>query len=159
MSSSQSRVSRRQFVRGSLATLAALPLLQTFTAGVSAAGAGRLLRQQGSGGSLIIGRGEDAEHLDPGFAGSFSTIDTVSLIYDSLTVMDMDKSIKPLLAESWDISPDATLYTFKLRSGVTFHDGTPFNAAAVKFNFDRIMDPNAGARGAAGLRGLKSTDV
>jgi peptide/nickel transport system substrate-binding protein len=147
MSPTPFRLTRRQFVYGSLGALAAVPLLQGFP------------RLQGSGGSLIIGRGEDAEHLDPGFAGSFSTIDTVSLIYDPLTVMDMDKSIKPLLAESWDISPDGTVYTFKLRSGVQFHDATPFNAEAVKFNFDRIMDPNAGARGAAGLRGLKSTVV
>jgi peptide/nickel transport system substrate-binding protein len=148
-------ISRRRFVLSSLATMAALPLWQTFATSAAAPA----LAQQGSGGSLIIGRGEDAEHLDPGFAGSFSTVDTVSLIYDTLTVMDFDKSIKPLLAESWDISPDGTAYTFKLRDGVLFHDGTPFNAAAVKFNFDRIMDPNAGARGAAGLRGLKSTDV
>jgi peptide/nickel transport system substrate-binding protein len=47
----------------------------------------------------------------------------------------------PGLAESWDISPDATVYTFKLKKGVTFHDGTPFNGAAVKFTFDRVIDP------------------
>src|SRR5439155_10585852 len=110
--SSPLRVTRREFMRGSLVALAAVPLFQG------------LSLQQNSGGSLIIGRGEDAEHLDPGFAGSFSTIDTVSLIYDSLTVMDIDKSIKPLLAESWDISPDGTVYTFKLRNGIQFHDGT-----------------------------------
>src|SRR3989442_4222001 len=106
MSFAPLRVTRREFVRGSLATLAAVPLFQS------------LPLLQNSGGSLIIGRGEDAEHLDPGFAGSFSTIDTVSLIYDSLTVMDMDKSIKPLLAESLDISPDGTVYTFTLRTGI-----------------------------------------
>ncbi len=48
----------------------------------------------------------------------------------------------PQLAEKWDASPDATVYTFHLRQGVKFQDGTPFNADAVKFNFDRIRNPD-----------------
>ena len=51
----------------------------------------------------------------------------------------------PGLAESWEVSPDAKEYTFKLKQGVKFHDGTPFNADAVKFTFDRVMDPNTKA--------------
>ena len=47
----------------------------------------------------------------------------------------------PQLAERWDVSPDARVYTFHLRKGVKFHDGTPFNAAAVKANFDRVRNP------------------
>jgi peptide/nickel transport system substrate-binding protein len=50
--------------------------------------------------------------------------------------------IKPWLAESWEVSDDVMTYTFKLRDDVTFHDGTPFNAEAVKANFDYTMDPN-----------------
>ncbi len=53
-----------------------------------------------------------------------------------------DGSVNPWLAESWEISPDGLEYTFKLKQGVTFHDGTPFNAQAVKANFDVTMDPN-----------------
>ncbi len=49
--------------------------------------------------------------------------------------------IVPGLAESWEVSPDAKEFTFKLKQGVKFHDGTPFNADAVKFTFDRVMDP------------------
>ena len=48
----------------------------------------------------------------------------------------------PQLAEKWDASPDARVYTFYLRKGVKFHDGTPFNAAAVKANFDRVRNPD-----------------
>jgi glutathione transport system substrate-binding protein len=48
----------------------------------------------------------------------------------------------PQLAERWDASPDARVYTFHLRKGVKFHDGTPFNAAAVKANFDRVRNPD-----------------
>ena len=52
----------------------------------------------------------------------------------------------PGLAESWDISPDAKVYTFKLKKGVKFHDGTPFNGAAVKFTFDRVDRPGDQSR-------------
>lgn len=62
-------------------------------------------------------------------------------IYDTLVTMDSDFNIIPSLASSWEISPDGKTYVFKLRDDVTFHDGTPFNAEAVKFNIDRIRDP------------------
>jgi peptide/nickel transport system substrate-binding protein len=52
----------------------------------------------------------------------------------------------PGLATSWTVSPDGTAYTFKLREDVKFHDGTPFNAEAVKVTFDRIVDPNTRAQ-------------
>ena len=48
----------------------------------------------------------------------------------------------PSLATEWSVNDDATEYTFSLRDDVTFHDGTPFNAEAVKFTFDRIVDPD-----------------
>src|SRR5262249_56394100 len=52
-----------------------------------------------------------------------------------------DGKFVPDAAESWQISPDGLLYTFKLKKNVLFHDGTPVDAAAVKFSIDRIMDP------------------
>ncbi|HHS94717.1 MAG TPA: ABC transporter substrate-binding protein, partial [Rhodobacterales bacterium] len=62
-------------------------------------------------------------------------------IYEGLTrYRSGTLEVAPSLAESWDISDDGTEYTFHLRSGVTFQDGTPFNAEAVKFNFDRMLD-------------------
>src|SRR5262249_37632704 len=64
-------------------------------------------------------------------------------VLETLTwVNPADGSVNPWLAESWEISPDGLVYTFKLKEGVMFHDGTPFNAAAVKANFDDTMDPN-----------------
>jgi peptide/nickel transport system substrate-binding protein len=62
-------------------------------------------------------------------------------IYDNLVVLRDDQSVAPWLATSWEISPDRRQYTFNLRPDVVFHDGTEFDAAAVKANFDRILDP------------------
>jgi peptide/nickel transport system substrate-binding protein len=63
-------------------------------------------------------------------------------IYDTLIPETNDFQFKPSLASSWTIAPDGKSYTFKLRNDVKFHDGTAFDANAVKFNFDRIMDKN-----------------
>ena len=64
-------------------------------------------------------------------------------VLDNLVAVDpADGTIHPWLAESWDISDDGLEYTFNLRQDVTFHDGTPFNAEAVKVNFDVTMDPD-----------------
>jgi peptide/nickel transport system substrate-binding protein len=66
-----------------------------------------------------------------------------SFVQPDLTKDDVDlPAIVPALAESWDVSEDQATFTFSLRKGVTFHDGTPWNAGAAKFNFDRLLDPN-----------------
>jgi len=68
-----------------------------------------------------------------------------SLMFDYLIHYDADGNRIPGLAEFWEISDDASELTFHLRKGVKFHDGTDFNAEAVKINFERQMDPAAGA--------------
>ena len=62
-------------------------------------------------------------------------------VFDSLIVAQPDHQFGPWLAKSWEIAPDGLSYTFHLRDDVLFHDGTPFDAAAVKWNLDRIKDP------------------
>ena len=76
--------------------------------------------------------------LDP-TAGAASSIAEVTLynIYETLTKINPDGSVAPLLAESWEVSPDLKSYTFRLRRDARFHNGEPCNAAAVKFSFDR----------------------
>ena len=61
-----------------------------------------------------------------------------SMVFEPL-VVNTAEGIKPCLAESWEISPDGRVYTFHLRKGVTFTDGVPFDAAAVKLNMDAIV--------------------
>ncbi|QIL81392.1 ABC transporter substrate-binding protein [Diaphorobacter sp. HDW4A] len=76
--------------------------------------------------------------LDP-TAGAASSIAEITLynIYETLTKINADGSVSPLLAESWEVSPDLKTYTFKLRKNVKFQNGELFNASAVKFAFDR----------------------
>ncbi|MDH4208224.1 MAG: ABC transporter substrate-binding protein, partial [Anaerolineae bacterium] len=66
-------------------------------------------------------------------------------VHDRLVDIDANSEVVPELAKDWDISEDGLTYTFYLEEGVTFHDGTPFNAEAVKFTFDRILDPDLGS--------------
>jgi len=83
-------------------------------------------------------------------------------VFDSLVVQDSDGTIKPWLATKWEISDDGTEYTFTLRDGVTFHDGTKFDAAAVKANFDHVASPDTKSQYAAALLGgdaYKGTEV
>ncbi|MGH2615911.1 MAG: ABC transporter substrate-binding protein [Thermomicrobiales bacterium] len=116
-------------------------------------------QDEARGGSLVIGRGEDADSLDPIRAGSFATGDTIALVYDTLTALDMDGSVVPNLAESWEVSADGMEYTFTLREGILFHDGTPLDAEAVKVHFDRTIDPTSGGRSASWIDQLQKTNV
>ncbi|ROO85792.1 peptide/nickel transport system substrate-binding protein [Actinocorallia herbida] len=74
-------------------------------------------------------------------------------VFDSLVSLDAEGEFQPWLAESWEVSDDLKTYTFKLRKDVKFTDGTPFDAEAVKVNFDRIHDPKTKSQLAASLLG------
>jgi peptide/nickel transport system substrate-binding protein len=109
--------------------------------------------------------------LTYGLAGGFDTLDvTVTTftrvgrfglhVVDPLVWSTGPGQYAPGLATSWTISPDGTAYTFKLRDDVKFHDGTPFNAEAVKVTFDRIVDPETRAQTAFSFIGpYDRTDV
>jgi peptide/nickel transport system substrate-binding protein len=88
--------------------------------------------------SIVLAMQLEPPGLDP-TAGAASAIGEVTLynIYETLTKINGDGKITPLLAESWEVSPDLKTYTFKLRKGVKFQNGEPFNAQSVKYSFDR----------------------
>src|SRR5260221_10830343 len=90
-------------------------------------------------GTLIWGMPAETDILDPHATGGWSTYQITYQIFEGLVKEDLTRAdvasppLVPGLATSWDISADGLQYTFKLRPGVKFHDGTPFDAAAVKF--------------------------
>ena len=93
---------------------------------------------QSSKTAMTLGIVLEPTGLDP-TANASSSIGEITLynLYETLTKINQDGSVSPLLAESWEVSPDLKTYTFKLRRGVQFHNGEPFNAHTVKFAFDR----------------------
>jgi peptide/nickel transport system substrate-binding protein len=89
---------------------------------------------------LVVGQIAEPKSLDPHAVTAVNDFRILVNIYDGLTrYKDATLEVEPSLAESWDISDDGKTYTFKLRDGVSFHDGSPLNAEAVKFNFDRML--------------------
>ena len=95
-----------------------------------------------AGGTLVVGRGADVNSLDPPESQSFEAIKCADWSFDGLVRFEGDThKIGPALATSWEVSQDGLTWTFKLRKGVKFHDGTPFNADAVVFSFERQRDP------------------
>jgi peptide/nickel transport system substrate-binding protein len=92
----------------------------------------------GDGTSLVFGAAADPKTLDPALASDGESLRVSEQIYEGLvTFAPGTTDIVPALAESWEPNEDGTAYTFQLREGVSFHDGEPFNAEAVCFNFDR----------------------
>ncbi|HEU5317847.1 MAG TPA: ABC transporter substrate-binding protein [Chloroflexota bacterium] len=100
-----------------------------------------LAHARGEGGTFVFGRGGDSVRLDPAVITDGESARVTEQIFDTLVMFDGSSTdLKPALARSWDIGPDGLSYTFHLRQGVRFHDGTPFDAFAVKWNFDRWHD-------------------
>ncbi|CAN0656597.1 peptide/nickel transport system substrate-binding protein (plasmid) [Nitratireductor aquimarinus] len=90
---------------------------------------------------LVVGQIAEPKSLDPHAVTAVNDFRILMNVYDGLTrYKDGTLEPEPALAESWEISDDGITYTFNLREGVTFHDGTPLNAEAVKFNFDRMLN-------------------
>src|SRR5215208_6576851 len=110
----------------------------------------------------------DPRSLDPALSTDVPTGRAVSYVFDGLTRFTADARVEPGLAERWDVAPDGLTYTFHLRSGVKFHNGTPFTARHVVHSFRRALDPaSLGGRptpllpikGASDFNTKRATDV
>ena len=89
---------------------------------------------------LVFGRGGDSVGLDPAYETDGNSFMVCDNIFEALVFYaDESTALEPGLAESWDISEDGKTYTFHLREGIKFHDGTDFNANAVVFSIGRMM--------------------
>lgn len=99
------------------------------------------------GGTLRYGLSQAPTCADPAQAGTNQTIYVARQVVDSLTDQNPETGeIVPWLAESWDVNEDATQFTFRLKDGVTFSDGTPLTATSVKNNFDAIVNTIGGVK-------------
>jgi peptide/nickel transport system substrate-binding protein len=94
------------------------------------------------GGTLIFAAATEQSGLDPANVFDTAAMRIARNIAENLTNLGPDGEPVPGLAESWDLSDNGLTWVFHLRKDVTFHDGTPFNAQAVFFNFDRQMNPD-----------------
>lgn len=142
-----------------LATVGLAMTLLLLASGCGASSSGPVTG--GGGGSLTVAVFQNPDSLDPAVTGLVSVSQIDAAIFDTLTYKFAgDPKIYPGLATSWSVSPDGTTYDFHLRRDVKFQDGTPFNAQAVKANFDHIAEPATKSKSALGALGpYKETQV
>jgi peptide/nickel transport system substrate-binding protein len=112
------------------------------------------------GGKLIYGLTLAPSGIDPHVNASSELGIPLTSVYDTLVWQDLSGEFMPGLAKAWEISDVGLTYIFHLRDDVVFHDGTPFNARAVKFNLDRIADPVTKSQKAVLMLGpYESTEI
>ena len=94
----------------------------------------------GAAGSLVAAIAGEPDQLDPHKTTAYFSFEVLENVFDTLVEPDANLEMKPALAESWDVSGDQLTWTFHLRRGVTFHDGSPFTADDVVYSYRRIID-------------------
>ncbi|MBM3596742.1 MAG: hypothetical protein FJX35_00900 [Alphaproteobacteria bacterium] len=144
-------ITRRTFLHG--AALGAGGLLAT-SRGLAQSAPAAIKR----GGTLRVAIFADPLTFDQHITGNLQGRTACRAIYDTLLTIDREGRLAPGLVESWS-QPDDQTFLLKLRQGVKFHDGTPFDAAAVKFNIDRIRDPKLGSIRGGEIRALDTVEV
>ncbi|MCS7282059.1 MAG: ABC transporter substrate-binding protein [Anaerolineae bacterium] len=131
-------------MRRALILAIALVLAAALTAGCTPRPSGR----------IVYGLTLAPSGIDPHIHASSELGIPLTSVYDTLIYKDpMTGDYVPGLAEKWEVSADGLVYTFYLKKGVKFHDGTPFNAEAVRFNFERITNPDIASQKARFMLG------
>lgn len=138
------RLSRRDLLRSGAVLIGSSSIISLLAA--PAAGAAPVaapVQQASSGGTLVSMVVAEPTSMDIAAGSGQHNYAIMSNVYENLLYWD-DKTLDvyPGLAQSYDVSPDGTAYTFKLRQGVQFHDGTEMDANAVAFSYSRVLDPD-----------------
>jgi peptide/nickel transport system substrate-binding protein len=118
----------------------------------------RFQNQPVPGGSVTVVTEADWVDLDPHTNGLFAGMQAWEYIYESLTQFDAEMNPVPALAESWE-TPDPLTYIFHLRAGVTWHNGTPFTSADVKYSLDRVLNPDSGAANRSNIAAISAVEA
>ncbi|MGY1786657.1 ABC transporter substrate-binding protein [Geodermatophilus sp. SYSU D00698] len=124
-----------------------LPLAAAAALVLSACGGGESVDTGGGGGGgggddvLVAAVSAEPDQFDPHVTNAYASFQVLENVYDTLVVPSAeDLTMQPSLAESWTTSPDGLTWTFTLRDGVTFHDGSEFDSADVVYSYRRIID-------------------
>ena len=166
------RIDRREFIkRGTVAGLS-LPMISfliaacggandsattTAPAGSSAAAGATSAAAGAAGGTIRVGITTPTTEVDPILNGDTGGLATLALTGEFLCVSE-NKQLTPWLAESWTSNPDATEWTFKIRQGVKFNDGTPMTAKDVVASINRMADPANKSNALSATTGVLSAD-
>jgi peptide/nickel transport system substrate-binding protein len=137
-------VTRRKLVQGAAAAGLAAPLAGLVDP--SRVGAA-VARQEGNGTTLIVGLDASPSDLDPQSQYDYRSTIVIRNIYEGLVglVGSATDEFEGLVAESWEANEDQSVWTFKLRPGLKFHDGSPCDSAAVKASYERLLAMGRGA--------------
>lgn len=150
-------LTRRRFMTlasGALAASTVFPILQACSPSSQ--------QTAKSGGTLRIVSGETdgpAGTVDPAFSTSDPDATRIALVYERLVILDDGFAPQPQLATSWQSNETGDSWTFKLRSGVKFHDGSVFTAQDVVYSYQRLLDPATGSPAAAQLSNLQASGI
>ncbi|MDP8909893.1 MAG: ABC transporter substrate-binding protein [Chloroflexota bacterium] len=131
----------------------ASPLASSQASPVTQAGPGQ------PGGEFVVLGHQEVSSLSPEDADATVHWAVVTQMHDGLYQYDENYEIQPVLADSYELSPDGRTYTFRLKQGVTFHNGDPFSSADVKYTYDWIMNPDNASTRAGSFELVESVEA
>ncbi|MEZ4864648.1 MAG: ABC transporter substrate-binding protein [Caldilineaceae bacterium] len=161
------KVNRRRFLQWMGGSSAAALLVACAPATVPATGGEAAAPEAGtttaeseqSGGTMIWVGHQEVAGLSPNDTGPTVQLAMIGNIHDPLLLVNENLELEPLLAESYTVAEDGLQYTFTLRPGVTFHDGTPFTAKDVKYTFDFYSNVENGSTLANNFQGMNTVEA
>ena len=142
------------------AVRAAVLVICTFLLTVTGCSTGqRVDLGEGTSGALIAAIAGEPDQLDPHKTTAYFSFEVLENVFDTLVEPDENLQMQPALAQSWEVSPDQLTWTFRLRPGVTFHDGSPLTSDDVVFSYRRIIDEQlANSDKFASVRAVEAPD-